>query len=734
MAIEISQFRNLAQNVDANRSIVLANKGTEVKDRGGFATAFTFKSTHRAATQAFLDSYRAAYGANLGEIAREMVQNDLSAGKPLRASTVTQLLNLADAKERRFRDGVASFLAQGNARLTAIVDEIAAEKYPNATAAQKQEAVKVITTALPALSWAVMDETGSQDVEHNIERAIKEMKTPLLKAGFEIVFNEPSSRLAALGGANASAETKVKALGLISSHGQLLFDLTKTEDARAVSLLLTAACQIPANPDGRVEVTSAKLYAALFPANVFTDAKCAELGMRQYNAAELDLMSRTDFAKAISENLAKLAHDPLEKRAAFNDLLTINLRSADTLVGVIQDMGITGDGSIHYCTKFLADEIRLRHEGVADDRLPTLGRLFEDVKEGRVGLPSLAKLVGYDLKLTLMLDQMTPQTRHLFMDALSSINLSYDITLTPILANRLPQLVQLKAAHPEMSMRAITWQTLFNEPLPQGYEEMDGRDISFAFDHRNKDLLRAMLQEAKVRHAPQGTEVPPLDPDEVYSIFPLIMSELSPEVAVDILANPEKPTRITLADLMPQSVYAYGALNNNTMEAVEKQLAADLHRRGLHGPRMGEKASCRIDLQFPGQGVRAINLDRPEGIGDEELQAYRSSDPTSVTHGIMEQFLAACGGNETQAKSAAICLTQAGAGYLRNLIPSTVLREDEGGATEHSAAICTCTKDDAGNINVRWQNCPESIIRFDYNYQIAPDGRQTLTSFIAERV
>ncbi len=958
MPIEINQFRNLAQSVDANRSIVLANKGTEVKDRGGFATAFTFKSTHRAATQTFLDSYRAAYGANLGEIAREMVQNDLNAGKPLRASTVNRLIDLAEAKTAHFRDGVAAFLAQGDARLAAIVDDIAAAKYPHATAAQKQAAVKVIAMALPGLPDVVMNESGSQAVEHNLERAIKEMKTPLLKAGLEMVFNVTGSKLASLGGAGANLDAKVKALELVTSHGRLLLD--KQKDAGKVNLLLTAACMIPANQDGRVDVTPSRLYAALFPQTVFTDAKCAELGMTQHTAAELDLMSRTDFASAISENLSKLSHDslaghlpegspfrypknsstgilkaesgfmpadivgrnavaplrladvpmihadngiesfekypttaravdvfkgdaarlgqvghnanspspvwhftdsdgtqlvntrlgfneyqankpaaettadtivdtvdriaasdaqkrvimvsltqtgiyplwhtvqsmggyaklsehshydyslnrqadgsvnvtvsigaelaasngtgaitynidvngkstvtdfqwdPPNKQAALNDFLTNNQRSYDTLAGAIKKMGIKSEGEMEYAAKFIADEIRLRYANVPDAELPTLSELNEVVVSGVMNLPYMTEILGGDFKTIKAMESMTPADRHLFAEATQALGTTYDVCLTPRLMERLPALAQMKTDHPEMTMRQVLWQTLFNEPLPERFIQNPQSRIYMSAIDRCFDELATQLQEARQQYAAPGTEVPRPDVNELaISLIPMIFTDLRPETAIEILANPQKPTHLTIDTLVPQPAYAYTKLENNTMASVEDQIAIDLNRRGTHGTALGTRDSSRINLQFAGQDALAINLAHPEGLEGDDLECYNSGEKSSVSSRIIEQFRTACDGNETQAKAAAICITQSGAAYIRNLLPVTVGRSTDGMITEHSAAVCTCTKDDAGNINVRWQNCPESVIRFDFNYQIAPDGQQRLTNFVVERV
>ncbi len=960
MSVEISQFRNLAQNVDANRSIVLANKGAEVKDRGGFATAFTFKSTHRAATQAFLDSYRAAYGSNLGEIAREMVQSDLNAGKPLRASTVKQLIDLAEAKTAHFRMGVASFLAQDNARLAAIVDDIAASKYPNATAAQKQAAVKVVAMALPGLSLVVLNETGSQAVEHNLERAIKEMKTPLLKAGLEMAFHATGSKLASAGGAGADVNVKTQALGLITNHGRFSFDVDTPAGARAVNLLLTAACRIPAGQDGRVEVTPAKLYAALFPQTVFTDAKCAELGMTRHTAAELDLMSRTDFAAAISGNLAKLSHDslvnhlpanspfrypknsstgilkaesgfmpsdivarnaatplrladvpmihcdsgiesfekypttaravdmfkgdaarlgqvghnanspsptwrfsdsdgaqllntrlgfneyqadqqaagatadsivntvdriaasdaqkrvimvsltqtgiyplwhtvqsmggyakisehshydytvskqadgsvnvtvsigaeltpsngagsitynidtngkstvtdfqwdPPDKRAALNDFLTNDQRSYDTIAGAVRKMGLKSEGEIEYYAKFIAGEIPLKYADVPDTELPTLSRLTEEIIAGRLNLPGMERIIGGDFKTIKAMEQMMPAERHLLAEAMDALGTTDDVNLVPRLMERLPVLAQMKVDHPEMTMREILWRTLFDEPLPERLAQNPQRRIFMDAVDRCMEELGVRLQEAKQRYAAPGTEVPRPDGNEILgSLIPMIFSDLRPETAIEIIANPQKPTRITIDSLVPQSAYAYNKLSENTMDAIESQIAIDLNRRGTHGTALGGRETSRINLLFPGQDGLSIDLSHPDGLEGEELASYNSGKKTSVSRRIVDQFRAACGGNETQAKAAAICISQSGAGYIRNLLPSTVARPADGLISEHSAAICTCTKDDAGNINVRWQNCPESIIRFDFNYQIAPDGRQRLTSFIAERL
>ena len=95
MPIDINTFRTMSANADGANLLYVEDgnlKSTTAAKSGGSAAFEEFK----AATNAFLDSYKAHYGAALGQMARNTLQEYAEMGRPLSVSVVSQLIKVAD--------------------------------------------------------------------------------------------------------------------------------------------------------------------------------------------------------------------------------------------------------------------------------------------------------------------------------------------------------------------------------------------------------------------------------------------------------------------------------------------------------------------------------------------------------------------------------------------------------------------------------------------------------------
>ena len=95
MPIDINTFRTLSAKADGANLLSVEDgnlKSTTAAKSGGSAAFGEFK----AATVAFLDSYEKHYGAALGQMARNTLQEFAEMGRPLSVSVVSQLIKVAD--------------------------------------------------------------------------------------------------------------------------------------------------------------------------------------------------------------------------------------------------------------------------------------------------------------------------------------------------------------------------------------------------------------------------------------------------------------------------------------------------------------------------------------------------------------------------------------------------------------------------------------------------------------
>ena len=95
MPIDIGTFRAVASKANEANLLYVQDgklKSAAAGKSGGSAQFDDFK----AATTAFLDSYKKHYGAALGQMARNTLQEYAEMGRPLSASVVTQLIDIAE--------------------------------------------------------------------------------------------------------------------------------------------------------------------------------------------------------------------------------------------------------------------------------------------------------------------------------------------------------------------------------------------------------------------------------------------------------------------------------------------------------------------------------------------------------------------------------------------------------------------------------------------------------------
>ena len=95
MSLDINVFRTIAAKPDGNQLLYVQGaelKSTTAQKSGGSAQFDEFK----AATKAFLDSFKAHYGAALGQTASNTLREYVEMGRPLSASVVSQLITFAD--------------------------------------------------------------------------------------------------------------------------------------------------------------------------------------------------------------------------------------------------------------------------------------------------------------------------------------------------------------------------------------------------------------------------------------------------------------------------------------------------------------------------------------------------------------------------------------------------------------------------------------------------------------
>ena len=99
MPIDINSFRTMSAKTDGSSLLYVQGdqlKSTTAQKSGGSAQFAEFK----AATTAFLDSFKAHYGARLGQMAANTLQEYVEMDRPLSASAVSQLATFADKLDK----------------------------------------------------------------------------------------------------------------------------------------------------------------------------------------------------------------------------------------------------------------------------------------------------------------------------------------------------------------------------------------------------------------------------------------------------------------------------------------------------------------------------------------------------------------------------------------------------------------------------------------------------------
>jgi hypothetical protein len=91
MPIDISAFRSIAAQSPDRLVYVQGDQLKSAKTQGSLDI-----EAFKAATNAFLDAYKEHYGAALGQMARNTLQEFVEAGRPISASVVRQLIKFAD--------------------------------------------------------------------------------------------------------------------------------------------------------------------------------------------------------------------------------------------------------------------------------------------------------------------------------------------------------------------------------------------------------------------------------------------------------------------------------------------------------------------------------------------------------------------------------------------------------------------------------------------------------------
>ena len=94
MPIDINAFRAISSKANGTDLLYVHGDSLKSTKAQGSRDIMAFK----AATQAFLDAYKAHYGAALGQMARNTLQEFVEADRPLSASVVSQHVTYADEK------------------------------------------------------------------------------------------------------------------------------------------------------------------------------------------------------------------------------------------------------------------------------------------------------------------------------------------------------------------------------------------------------------------------------------------------------------------------------------------------------------------------------------------------------------------------------------------------------------------------------------------------------------
>ncbi len=429
-------------------------------------------------------------------------------------------------------------------------------------------------------------------------------------------------------------------------------------------------------------------------------------------------------------SISDFAWNPPNPREALKDFCTNTVRRSETVAQIVSHMGIDKPFLVEFVEKFVGEGIMLQYANVPDNEIPPLSVITQKLLDN----PPMKyyKVITGDFGFAQRFAGMNPEDRELYINASESLGFSNNPVTVSTLIGVLPNLKAFMAEHPNMSVREGIWQVLFNEPLPEHlHGELKGLTGDSAVLDKLLDQMRdKVVAQHNELHPDNPIEATPSLRDQVMiNVAALLDVGVSVDMAIELYVKGDLGRPITLQELEPQPVYAYPSHSlRGDVDAIARSISRDLSRRGSAGIWGGARDSSKLNINFNERQPVTYTLVKPEGLNDEELANYRASKDNPVAKELVEQLRAATGNNSKQMESAIICAGQGGATFLKLLV-NTALKKYGFDASEHSGAVCTFSKDDKGNINLRYENCPDSQLEFHWTYTIDVEGKQSLTDF-----
>jgi len=251
--------------------------------------------------------------------------------------------------------------------------------------------------------------------------------------------------------------------------------------------------------------------------------------------------------------------------------------------------------------------------------------------------------------------------------------------------------------------RETVWQGCFGEGLPAAQAGKD--DFHFY-----RDML--------IKLEDSFTALKPNDPMAGFNGMMFHSYGLSTEKCSQAVMG---PTSLTMGDFMASpTLYALSRLPE--MAGVEDQLAKDLYRRGTHQAIQG--FSPVISFGAPGQPVQTVNIHDMAGLTEAQQADFRDGKPSPISASLIQHCRELCNGNEMQARTLAMGMTQAGTMFTRTLSPATAVLFDE-----HAPHHMDARRNEDGSVSLRIYTPLNSPLDADYTFTIQPDGQNRLTAF-----
>ena len=267
----------------------------------------------------------------------------------------------------------------------------------------------------------------------------------------------------------------------------------------------------------------------------------------------------------------------------------------------------------------------------------------------------------------------------------------------------LQKMPAMRALQPSgMLTRDTIWQACFNEPLPSRACSMSVND----FNNAVFDKIQGMFERAAGGDAVKATEG---------------VTVLSTGITLEkSMASMGGPVSLTMNDFIaPPTLTPLQRLGS--LEAVEKELAKDLHRRGSHQALAGYDPVITFGRE--GQAVETVHIQDTSGLSEEQKQAFADSNISPISNALVAKARELCGENEVQLRQMVLSMGQVSTLLLRSDSSVTGIVRDE-----HSPVDLDVRREANGNVTMRFHTPANSPLDADYTYTISPDGRGVLTA------